>query len=220
MFPRGALEDLPSPSLAKDFLQAPPSWGHPWLQDPILREIVQSVAPAELVLQWEAELHRLGDRVAYQGDITDCGRMVERNHPQLEQYNAWGHRIDNIHVHPAWHQLREAAAQEGIVASAYLNSHSFSRILQMCKLYMYTPSSAIFACPLAMTDGAATVIRSLLSKKQATHEYPTILMDRMADTYRRLTSTDSATFWTSGQWMTERPGGSDVGTLRFVFQVI
>lgn len=32
------------------------------------------------------------------------------------------------------------------------------------------------------------------------------------DAYDRLTSTDSSTFWTSGQWMTERRGGSDVGS--------
>ena len=29
--------------------------------------------------------------------------------------------------------------------------------------------------------------------------------------YSRLISRDPAKFWTSGQWMTERPGGSDVG---------
>lgn len=29
--------------------------------------------------------------------------------------------------------------------------------------------------------------------------------------YRHLTSRDPEVFWTSGQWMTERKGGSDVG---------
>ena len=29
--------------------------------------------------------------------------------------------------------------------------------------------------------------------------------------FMRLTSRDSENFWTSGQWMTERKGGSDVG---------
>ena len=29
--------------------------------------------------------------------------------------------------------------------------------------------------------------------------------------FPRLTSRDPKTFWTSGQWMTERGGGSDVG---------
>jgi hypothetical protein len=31
------------------------------------------------------------------------------------------------------------------------------------------------------------------------------------EAYGRLVSRDPQRFWTSGQWMTERPGGSDVG---------
>lgn len=34
----------------------------------------------------------------------------------------------------------------------------------------------------------------------------------MEHAYESLTSTDPSTFWTSGQWMTERRGGSDVGS--------
>ena len=33
----------------------------------------------------------------------------------------------------------------------------------------------------------------------------------LQDAYNRLTSRDPEKFWTSGQWMTERKGGSDVG---------
>ena len=31
------------------------------------------------------------------------------------------------------------------------------------------------------------------------------------EAFERLTSRDPAKFWTSGQWMTEKRGGSDVG---------
>lgn len=34
-----------------------------------------------------------------------------------------------------------------------------SRVYQMCKLYIYSPSSGLYTCPLAMTDGAAKVIQ-------------------------------------------------------------
>ena len=33
----------------------------------------------------------------------------------------------------------------------------------------------------------------------------------LQDAYNHLTSRDPEKFWTSGQWMTERKGGSDVG---------
>jgi hypothetical protein len=33
-----------------------------------------------------------------------------------------------------------------------------SRLYQMAKLYLYAPSSGLYGCPLAMTDGAAKSI--------------------------------------------------------------
>ena len=66
-----------------------------------------------------------------------------------------------------------------------------SRIHQAAKLYLFNPASAIYTCPLAMSDGAARLI------------------EVHGDTYLKekvlplLTSRDPATVWTSGQWMTE-----------------
>lgn len=37
------------------------------------------------------------------------------------------------------------------------------------------------------------------------------LRSRLAEAYARLISREPNRFWTSGQWMTERRGGSDVG---------
>ena len=56
----------------------------------------------------------------------------------------------------------------------------------------------VYSCPLAMTDGAA---RTLVDAGNAA------LVERAVP---RLTSRDPARAWTSGQWMTERTGGSDV----------
>lgn len=35
--------------------------------------------------------------------------------------------------------------------------------------------------------------------------------DELDDAFKHLTSRNPQQFWTSGQWMTERKGGSDVG---------
>jgi alkylation response protein AidB-like acyl-CoA dehydrogenase len=66
----------------------------------------------------------------------------------------------------------------------------------MLKLFLYSPSSGLFSCPLAMTDGAAKTIEAASLN--------------LSDAFTRLTSRDPKVFWTSGQWMTERGGGSDV----------
>src|SRR5207253_463023 len=64
---------------------------------------------------------------------------------------------------------------------------------------LFDASTDVYTCPLAMTDGAA---RTLLAHDSRA------LVDRAVP---RLTSRDPSFAWTSGQWMTERTGGSDVG---------
>lgn len=57
-----------------------------------------------------------------------------------------------------------------------------------------------------MTDGAAKLLSSHLSSKALDQ----VTRDIFQDAYDRLTSRDPQCAWTSGQWMTERSGGSDV----------
>ena len=65
------------------------------------------------------------------------------------------------------------------------------------KLFLYSPSSGLYSCPLAMTDGAAKTAEAGR-------------LDLPHGAFARLTSRDPDRFWTSGQWMTEKGGGSDV----------
>ena len=41
-----------------------------------------------------------------------------------------------------------------------------SRLHQFIKLYLFAPSSAVFGCPLAMTDGAARLLELWGSKEE------------------------------------------------------
>ena len=84
----------------------------------------------------------------------------------------------------------------------------YDRLLQFTRLYLYGPSAGLFTCPLAMTDGAAFLIKNTLKKDAATLE-PKVKA-KLEEAFQNLTSRDPARFWTSGQWMTERKGGSDV----------
>ena len=65
-------------------------------------------------------------------------------------------------------------------------------------MYIFAPYSSTYSCPLAMTDGAARLIE--LSNDEFLKK----------EVYPRLITRDPKLFWTSGQWMTERPGGSDI----------
>ena len=63
----------------------------------------------------------------------------------------------------SWKKLKCVSAQEGIVASAYERNYGkYSRLFQMMKNYLYYPSSGLYSCPLAMTDGAAKTLEVIL----------------------------------------------------------
>ena len=180
------------------FFQDGPELGNQFLDDRPLRSILARRLPPEVLAEIEPGLVRLGHRVVT--DIADLAREAHLQEPMHVPFDPWGRRIDEIRVSSAWKALDVVAAEEGIVATGYERTHgALSRIHQFARLYLFAASSAIYACPLAMTDGAARAI-----ELYGDHE-------RMGEAYEHLTSRDPARFWTSGQWMTERTGGSDVG---------
>lgn len=131
-------------------------------------------------------------------DLLPLVWQAEKNQPQLIQYDHWGKRIDHIEVDPAWQALHKVSANEGIVAIGYeRQTGKDSRLHQFLKLMIFHPSSAFYSCPLAMTDGATRVLE--LEDGPLKKAYFPNLISRHEDR-----------FWTAGQWMTEKAGGSDV----------
>jgi alkylation response protein AidB-like acyl-CoA dehydrogenase len=180
------------------FFQHPPRLGNQYDDDPLIREYLAHTLPADALAAVEGELRELGELSGdrfYRLQLEDA-----HNEPRLIQWDAWGHRIDRIEVSPLWREAQVLSAERGLVAAGYESRlGELARVHQFALNYLIAPSLDIYSCPLAMTDGAA---RTLLdSGNQA-------LIDRAA---RRLTSRDPKVMWTSGQWMTERTGGSDVG---------
>jgi len=124
-----------------------------------------------------------------------------QNAPKLVNYDAWGNRVDKLIVSSQWQQMKSIGASEGLISIAYERKHGiYSRLYQVLKLYLFAPSSGLFSCPLAMTDGAAKTLESVGSTDD----------QLIREVYTRLVSRDPLQAWTSGQWMTERRGGSDV----------
>ncbi|XP_065548449.1 acyl-CoA dehydrogenase family member 11-like isoform X2 [Lathamus discolor] len=147
----------------------------------------------------DQDLERFGNLLLTQ--IRALGWECELKRPVLRQYDAWGWRVGHVVTCSAWRRMKEIAAEEGLVAEDYKRRYSnWSRLHQAVKLYLFSSSSGRFNCPLAMTDGAAKVIESLG------------IPGSLKNAFGHLTSRDPKKFWTSGQWMTERRGGSDVAT--------
>lgn len=182
--------------MASEFFQDAPRLTNQYGDDPLLASYLRWRLPREMLAQIEPDLRRIGESAAAEWLVLDAA--AEADPPRLVQYDPWGRRIDRIDTSPAWRELDRIASIEGLVAIGYDREHgALSRIDQFARLYLYAPSSSTYSCPLAMTDGAARLLEL----------YPD---DVTRPVLAHLLSRDPAQFWTSGQWMTERTGGSDV----------
>jgi len=180
------------------FEQAPPALGNQYDDDRVLRSYLSRVLPPDVFIQIQESLSEMGHLAG--GELYALQLADRLNEPTLTQWDAWGNRIDKIELTPLWRRAERIAAEHGVVATAYEQKHgSLSRVHQCALAYLFTPSTDIYSCPLAMTDGAARTL--LNSGNQA-------LVDRAVP---HLITRDRDEFWTAGQWMTELTGGSDVG---------
>ena len=178
------------------FFQDPPRPVDLWQADAPLKSELRRRLPQNVYATNEPRWRALGRSTAT--DLIALAEQAEAQQPVHVPYDPWGRRVDDIQVSPAWHGLKAFAAQHAVVASGY-EPGPHRCVVQAAILNLYSASSAVFSCPLAMTDAAARVLLD-----SATDELRDALLPG-------LLSTDPATFITSGQWMTERSGGSDVG---------
>jgi alkylation response protein AidB-like acyl-CoA dehydrogenase len=184
--------------MTKPFEQAPPTLGNQYDDDHVLRSYLARVVPRDVLSEMEPSLREMGQLAG--GELYELQLADRLNEPRLTQWDAWGNRIDKVELTPLWQRAERVAAEHGVVATAYEQKHgSLSRVHQCALAYLFTPSTDIYSCPLAMTDGAARTL--LVSENQR-------LIERAVP---HLTTREPSQFWTAGQWMTELTGGSDVG---------
>lgn len=180
------------------FNQAPPALGNQYDEDRVLRSYLRRALPSDVLAAIEPALRELGELSG--GELYQMQLADRLNEPTLTQWDAWGNRVDQIEITPLWRRAERLAAEFGVVAAAYEGTYGrYDRPHQFALAYLFHPSTDVYTCPLAMTDGAA---RTLLKSGNRA------LIERAIP---HLTSRDPAQFWTSGQWMTESTGGSDVG---------
>src|SRR5580700_2659894 len=179
------------------FFQAPPSLGNQYTTDRVLRSYLARALPDDVRRAVEPELAEMGELSG--GYLFQLDAKHRGTEPRLVQWDAWGNRIDAIEITPLWVEAARIAAEKGVVATAYERKHGeHSRIHQFALAYLFDGSTEVYTCPLAMTDGAAKTLVVHGNRELVERALP------------RLLSRDPARAWTSGQWMTERTGGSDV----------
>lgn len=167
-----------------------------------MRSLCTRLIPPSQLSAIDADLNRFGERVA--NDILDMHDDACEHPPSLRQYDNWvsariivasshssrwrqGQRIDVIETSKGWRCLHDVAAEEGLVAIAYEREHGeLSRVHWAAKVLLFSPSSGLYSCPLAMTDGAARVLE--LSDDSFARDCA----------LGKLLCRDPKSFWTSG----------------------
>jgi alkylation response protein AidB-like acyl-CoA dehydrogenase len=136
---------------------------------------------------------------------------AETNHPALRPLTTFGqeNKNDALWTTSGWKKLKEIDYEEGVIAVSYDKSTTkFNRRIYAFVLsHLWGPTGTMTGCPMSMTDGAATLLSKHLDDVDGDQPGRGKVF---REAYQRLTSRDAKKAWTSGQWMTERTGGSDV----------
>lgn len=82
----------------------------------------------------------------------------------------------------------------------------YARIIQVLKLHLFSPASATSNFHLILSDGVGTLLLAHLKDNKLDDATRALFQHA----YDRLSSADPDKGWTSGLWMTERAGGSDL----------
>ena len=141
------------------------------------------------------------------GRLDTLARLVDRNPPVLEHRNRFGQDIDTIVYHPAYREMEKIGFEDfkmhamchvpGFFGLDRPSPQAAKYVFQ----YLFSQSEFGMMCPLSITDATIHVLQTSASEELKSYLLP------------RMLSTELSQLWKGTQFMTERAGGSDVGSL-------
>ena len=189
-----------SPSTHEVVNQVPPLVGHDTAEDAALLEgVVREGADWYL-----DDLHRLG-RLAGSAQAQEWGEQANRFEPELRTHDRYGHRVDEVEFHPAWHSLLSVAVSAGLAGAPWADSRPGAHVARAAGFFAWGQVEAGHGCPVSMTYA---VVPALRTSPELAAQYEPLLTSRVYDPGLR-TPTDKRGLL-AGMGMTEKQGGSDV----------
>lgn len=178
--------------------------------DIVLARLVQQYLPAHGQSAVGTSMHDMS-RAVLTPRVLGYALEAETVAPYLRPTTTFGeiNDIDPLVTCGGWKALKAIGMRAGVVKIAYDESiKSYNRRLHQFLLgHNWHHTATLTMCPMAMTDGAASLLAKHLSSSDSDQPGRNAVLKEY---YRRLTTDDPDQAWTSGQWMTERSGGSDV----------
>ncbi|MGP8297506.1 acyl-CoA dehydrogenase family protein [Streptomyces inhibens] len=180
--------------------QAPPLTGFSTADEPALLEALRRDGA-----EWgEREVSELGT-LAGSAAVQEQARWAEQQPPRLHTHDRFGHRVDEVEFHPAWHQLMTVAVEHGLHAAPWADDRPGAHLVRAAKFYVWSQAEPGHGCPISMTYAAIPALRSA---PDLAAQYEPLLAARSYDFGLRAPLTKSGLI--AGMSMTEKQGGSDV----------
>jgi len=108
---------------------------------------------------WAVDRVRDCGIAAGSAEAQEHGRRAERNAPRLRTHDRYGHRIDEVEYHPAWHRLMELSVGEGLHATPWASSDPHAHLRRAAGFYLTSQAEAGHGCPISMTYAVLPALR-------------------------------------------------------------
>ncbi|HEY9179504.1 MAG TPA: acyl-CoA dehydrogenase family protein, partial [Candidatus Baltobacteraceae bacterium] len=151
-----------------------------------------------------ADLNRLG-ALAGSDAAQEWGRLANEHPPELRTHDRFGHRIDEVEFHPAYHELMRVATHNGLHAAPWSSNDPLAHTARAAKFYVWGQVEAGHGCPISMTYAAIPPLR--MQPGLARVWEPRLSACAYDPALRPIAEKNSAI---CGMAMTEKQGGSDV----------
>jgi putative acyl-CoA dehydrogenase len=133
------------------------------------------------------------------------GAAANENPPKLRTHDRFGHRIDEVEFHPAWHELLGAGVGFGVHALPWREPQPGAHVARAAMFMAFGHAEAGVGCPLSMTY---SVIPALRKQPELAAEWEPRFTSLSYDGELRPAPDKPGAL--CGMGMTEKQGGSDV----------
>ncbi|MGW2045759.1 acyl-CoA dehydrogenase family protein [Streptomyces sp. NPDC001858] len=182
--------------------QPPPLTGYDvYGADRALVDAVQRHLDPELLVEARGELSELG-WAAGSAQVQEWAVQADQHPPSLRTHDRYGHRIDEVDFHPAWHRLL------GKGVGAHLTDawgRPGGHLRRAAGFLVWTQVDAGNCCPLSMTHAAVPALRA---DPELAAQWEPRLTSTVYDRVLRPAPLKAGALF--GMAMTEKQGGSDV----------
>jgi putative acyl-CoA dehydrogenase len=137
--------------------------------------------------------------------VGELARAANRYPPELRTFDRFGHRIDEVEYHPAYHELMTLAKLHEVHSIAWTATQPGGHMAHMALEYMLAQVESGVCCPITMTYAS---LPALSRQPAAAAEWRPRILAAAYDP--RFIPASDKTGVTIGMAMTEKQGGSDV----------